>query len=141
MRFDGKTAVFPERSLGAEAVRRLDQCDQQRRPDRADRRNLAEQFRRLVLLTFGEQLAPYFVTQRPQGIELLVIKLGPAEHPHLGDLREPLGTMTQRIDLLAGTRNTPTAIDGLHPAQLMRDINPHLAFSVSFFTSPTKHPL
>src|SRR6267378_2449068 len=53
MRFDGKAAVFPEWSLGAEAVRCLDQRDQQSRPDRADRRDLAEQFRRLVFLTLG----------------------------------------------------------------------------------------
>src|ERR1700731_155976 len=32
MRFDGKTAVFPERSFGAESVWCLDQCDQQRCP-------------------------------------------------------------------------------------------------------------
>jgi hypothetical protein len=28
-----------------------------------------------------------------------------------------------------------------HPRHLMRDINPHLAFSVSFLTSLKKHPL
>src|SRR6202140_1199474 len=53
MRFDGKTAVFPERSLGAEALRCLDQRDQQSRPNRTDRRDLAEQFRGLVFLTLG----------------------------------------------------------------------------------------
>ncbi|MGC2266778.1 MAG: hypothetical protein WA608_08315 [Candidatus Acidiferrales bacterium] len=40
-------------------------CDGvRRRPDRTDRRDLAEQLRRWVLLTFGEQLAPYFLAQR-----------------------------------------------------------------------------
>ncbi len=51
----------------------------------------------------------------PQRIELLVVKLRPAAHPRFGDLRQPLGTMARCIDLLAGTRNGPTAIDGLHP--------------------------
>jgi hypothetical protein len=113
--FDAEADVFPERSLVAEAVRCLDQRDPQRRPDRTDRRDLAEQLRCWVLLTFGEQLAPYLVAQRSQGIELLLVKLGPAKHSHLADLGKPLGTMTWRIDLLAGTGNTPAAIDGLHP--------------------------
>ena len=30
---------------------------------------------------------------------------------------------------------------GLLPSDLMRDINPHLAFSVSFLTSPKEYPL
>src|SRR3984957_9612238 len=114
--FDAEAAEFPERSLAAEAVRCLDQRDQQRRPDRTDRRDLAKQLRRRMLLTFGEQLAPYFLAQRPQGIELLIVKLGPAKPSPLGNLGKPLGTMTGRIDLLAGTGNTPAAIDGLHPA-------------------------
>ena len=78
MHFDGKTTVLPERSLGAEAVWCLDQRDQQRRPDRADRRDLAEQFRRLVLFTLGQKIAPDCLAQDSQGIELLVVKLGPA---------------------------------------------------------------
>src|SRR5580693_9096058 len=53
MRFDGKTAVFPERSLGTEAVRCLHQRDPQSCPDRTDRRDLAEQFGGLVFLTLG----------------------------------------------------------------------------------------
>jgi hypothetical protein len=44
--FDAEAAVFPERSLAAEAMRCLNQSDQQRRPDRSDRRDLAEQLRR-----------------------------------------------------------------------------------------------
>ncbi len=55
--FDAEAAVFPERSLAAEAVRCLHQRDQQRHSDWTDRRNLAEQLRRWMLLTFGEQLA------------------------------------------------------------------------------------
>ena len=53
VRFDGKTTVFPERSLGAEAVRGLNQRDQQSCANRTDRRDLAEQFRGLVFLTLG----------------------------------------------------------------------------------------
>ena len=50
---DGKTAVFPQRPLGAEAVRRLQDAQQHGRPDRTDRRHLAEPFPRLVFLTLG----------------------------------------------------------------------------------------
>src|SRR5208282_890213 len=57
----------------------------------------------------------YFLAQRSQSIELLVVELGPAVHPEFANLREPFGTMARRVDLLAGTRNAPTAIDGLHP--------------------------
>ena len=72
MHFDGKTTVLPERSLGAKTMRCLDQRNQQRRPDRTDRRDLAEQFARLVLLTLGQQIAPDCLAQDSQGIELLV---------------------------------------------------------------------
>src|ERR1700675_2575667 len=96
MHFDGKTAVPPERSLGAKTMRCLDQRNQQRRPNRTDRRDLAEQFARLVLLTLGQQIAPDCLAQDSQGIELVVIKFCPAEHSYLGDLRQPLRTMTRR---------------------------------------------
>ena len=39
-----QTAVGPELPLGAKAMRRLNQSNQQSRPDRTDRRNLAQQF-------------------------------------------------------------------------------------------------
>jgi hypothetical protein len=43
------------------------------------------------------------------------VKLGSPTHSRFCDLPEPLGTMARCIHLLAGTRNSPTAIDGLHP--------------------------
>src|SRR6266851_6967278 len=112
---DSKTAVFPQRPLGAEAVRRLQDAQQHGCPDRTERRDLAEPFPRLVFLTLGEQIPPHFLAQRSQRIELLVVKLGPPAHSQFADLREPLATMAWCIDLLAGARNTPAAIDGLHP--------------------------
>src|SRR6267142_7068252 len=54
--------------------------------------------------------------QGSQRIELLVIKLRSPAHSRFADLPEPLGTMTRGIDLLAGTRDGPTAIEGLHPS-------------------------
>ena len=68
-----------------------------------------------MFLALREQLPPHFLTHRPQRIELLVVKLRPPAHSRFADLPEPLGTMARCIDLLAGTRNGPTAIDGLHP--------------------------
>ena len=41
VRFDPKSAVGPELSLGTETMRCLNQSDQQNRPDRADERNRA----------------------------------------------------------------------------------------------------
>jgi hypothetical protein len=42
MRLNRETAVGPQLSLGAETMRGLDQRDEQRGSDRADRRNLAQ---------------------------------------------------------------------------------------------------
>jgi len=64
VRFDPKPAVGPELPLGAEAMRCLDQSDQQSRPDRADERNLAQQVPGALLLSFREQFAPHFLAQR-----------------------------------------------------------------------------
>jgi hypothetical protein len=38
----------------------------------------------------AQQFAPHFVTQRPQGIEPLVVELRPAAHAGLLDLAQPL---------------------------------------------------
>ena len=45
-----QAAVGPELPLGAKPVRRLNQSDQQSRPNRTDGRNLAQQIRGVVLL-------------------------------------------------------------------------------------------
>ena len=102
VRLDAKTAVGPQLPLGAETVRGLQNTQQYGRPDRTDRRNLAEPFPGLVFLALREQLPPHFLTQRPQRIELLVVKLRPPAHSRFRDLPEPLGTMARCIDLLAG---------------------------------------
>jgi len=52
----------------------------------------------------------------------LIVKLGPATHSRLADLGKPLGTMPWCLDLLAGTGNTPAAIDGLYPGHDWRQI-------------------
>src|SRR5713101_908931 len=112
---DAKSAVRPQLPLGAETMRSLQDAKQHGGPDRADRGDLAEQSPRLVYLGLRQQLPPHLLTHRPQRIELLVVKLGPPAHSRFADLPEPLGTMAWCIDLLAGTRNGPTAIDRFHP--------------------------
>src|SRR5206468_10533323 len=57
IRLDSKTAVGPELALGAEAMGCLQQDHQQGGANRSDRRNLAKQFDRRMLLTFPQQLA------------------------------------------------------------------------------------
>jgi len=45
------------------------------------------------------------------------------------------------VHLLTAAGNRPASIQSLQSIHLMRDINPHLAFSVSFLTSLKKQPL
>src|SRR6266436_4397200 len=106
-------------------MRGLQNAQQYGGPDRTDRGNLAEPFPGLVFLALRQQLPPHFLTYRPQRIELLVVKLSPPAHSRFADLPEPLGTMARCINLLAGTRNGPTAIDRLHsrhdPSEIFGD--------------------
>jgi hypothetical protein len=63
-----------------------------------------------MFAALGQSFAPHLLAQRPQRIELLVVELRPAVHTSLTDLAEPLGTIAARINLLADTRNGPTAV-------------------------------
>src|ERR1700730_3386681 len=112
---DAKSAETPQLPLGAETVRGLQDAQQYGCPGRTDHRNLAESLPGGVFLGLCQQLPPHFLTYPPQRIELLVVKLCSPAHSRFADLPEPLGTMARCIYLLAGTRNGPTAIDGLHP--------------------------
>src|ERR1700730_16917828 len=112
---DAKSAVRPQLPLGAETMRSLQDAQQHGGADRTDRRNLAEPFPGLVFLALREQIPPHLLPHRAQRIELLVVKLRPPAHSRFRDLPEPFGTMPRCIDLLAGTRNGPTAIDRFHP--------------------------
>ena len=82
--FYGQTTVFPQRPLGSEAVRSLQNAQQHSCPDRANRGDLAELFPGLLLFTLRQQLAPHSQAQHSQRIQLLVIKLRPP-----GALRVP----------------------------------------------------
>src|SRR6202042_3454216 len=119
---DAKSAVAPELSLAAETVRGLQNAQQHRGADRTKRRNLAEPFPGRMFLALCQQLPPYLLTHGPQRIQLLVVKLRPPAYSRLCDLPEPLRTMARCIDLLAGTRNGPTAIDGFYPGHDPREI-------------------
>jgi hypothetical protein len=81
------------------------------------------------------------MAQRLQRIKLLIIVLGATAHASFSDLAQPFRTVARCLDLRASTRNDPAPIQCLESIHLMRDINPHLAFSVSFLTGPKKHPL
>ena len=105
---DAETAVRPQLSFGAEAVRGLHNAQQHGRPDRADRRNLMEPFPDLVLLALHQQILPDYPSQRPQPIQLLVIVLGPPAHPRFADFLEPRGAVARAIDLCTAARNPPS---------------------------------
>src|SRR5215813_3041435 len=92
----------------------LQNAQQNRRPHRPKRRDLTEPFPGLLFLALAEQIPPNSLAQYSQCFELLVITFSPPANPRFGDLAEPLGPMTLRIHLLAGTRNSPTTIDGFH---------------------------
>src|SRR5450756_3079297 len=92
VRFDGQAAVGPQLSLAAEAVRCLQNRDQLRRANRADRRNLAQQFRRLVLGALSQQFAPHLLPQRSERIKLLVVNLRAPAHARFAEFAQPLTT-------------------------------------------------
>src|SRR5215831_9731796 len=93
-------------------MRSLQNAQQYRRPDRANGGNLTKPFPGFVLLTLREQISSYFLAQPSQRIELLVIKFRPPAHPRFGDFLEPFLAMATCINLLASTRDGPTAING-----------------------------
>src|SRR5580700_10038536 len=66
MRLNRETAVGPQLSLGAETMRGLDQRDEQRGSDRADRRNLAQEFGCALFATLGQQILPHRLAQLSQ---------------------------------------------------------------------------
>src|SRR5258708_2244950 len=90
--FYGQTTVFPQRPLGSEAVRSLQNAEQHSCPDRANRGDLAELFPGPLLFTLRQQLAPHSLAQHPQRIKLLVVKLRSPAHSEFLDLLKPLGT-------------------------------------------------
>jgi hypothetical protein len=115
MRFQCQAAVGSQVSLGAEAVRRLHHRDHDGGPDRTDPWNQAQQFPRLVLLGFQQQISACFLAQGAQGIQLLAVLFGAPPRARFADLREPGRTVPWGIHFFAGTRNAPTAIQDLQP--------------------------
>src|SRR5438309_10629392 len=71
MRLNRQAAVGPQLPLGAESVRCLNQRNQQNRPDRTNRRNLAQQFPRAMISTLRQEISPHLLAQRLQCVELL----------------------------------------------------------------------
>src|SRR5260370_13004158 len=94
-----------------------------------------------MLSTLRQEISSHLLAQSLQGIELLVEELGPTAHPGFRYFAETFRTMVRCVDGRTFAGNAPAPVERLEPIHLMRDINPHLAFSVSFLTSPKKHPL
>src|SRR3984893_11360515 len=110
--FQCQTTVGPQSSLGAKTMWRLQQSNEQSRPYRSDRRNLAQQFHRAVFSAFRQQISSYLLAQRPQGVQLLVVDLRPAMHAGFCDLAEPLGAIAWCVHALPRAGNRPTPIKG-----------------------------
>jgi hypothetical protein len=66
-------------------MRRLQDAQQHRRPDWANRGNLAEAFSGLLFLALNEQIPPNSLAQHSQCIELLVIKFSSPPYSGLVD--------------------------------------------------------
>src|ERR1700690_467430 len=120
-----QSAVGPELPLGPEAMRRLNQGDQQGCPNRTNRRNLAQQSHRSVFLTLRQQIAPHLLTQNLQCIELLVAELCPAAYAGFGDLDQPFVPMARCVNSLSRAGNRPASVERLqsvhHPRKILGD--------------------
>ena len=66
-----------------------------------------------MLLAFGQQLRPYFLTDWSQGIQMLGELLSATARAGFGQLFQPGMTTAWRIDLLTSTGNRPTTIERL----------------------------
>src|SRR6202158_1227511 len=113
-----QTTVGPQLPLGAKTMWRLHQSNEQSRPYRSDRRNLAQQVHRAVFPAFGQQISSYLLTQRSQCVQLLVVDLRPAMHAGFADLGEPFRAIAWCVHALAraGNRRTPLkALYAVHP--------------------------
>ena len=116
---------------------RLHQSNEQNLPNRSDRRNLAQQFRRAVFPTLGQQLSSYLLAQRPQRVQLLVVDLRPPSHADFADLGQPFTTIARCVQALARAGNSPASIESFQTIHHSRDIpvQCHVAAG-QFFQSP-----
>ena len=110
-----QTAIGPQLSLGAKAMRGLDPSHQQSRSDRADRRDLTQPFHGPVFPALGQQIVSHLLMQIPPGVRLLVIDLRPAPHAGFTDLGQLFSSVTLRVHALACAGNRLAPVQSLHP--------------------------
>src|ERR1700737_193514 len=131
VRLNAQATVGPELSLAAEPVRGLHQRDQTGGANRTDAGNLAQQFRGLMFSALGQKLGSHLSPQGLQSIQLLIEQLRAAAHAGLWELAQPFLSRACSIDLGAGTRNAPTAIQRLQSIHHSRQI-----FANGLITAP-----
>src|ERR1700737_4478336 len=131
VRLNAQATVGPELSLAAEPVRGLHQRDQAGGSNRTDAGNLAQQFRGLMFSALGQKLGSHLSPQGLQSIQLLIEQLRAAAHAGLWELAQPFLSRACSIDLGAGTRNAPTAIQRLPSIHHSRQI-----FANGLITAP-----
>src|ERR1700674_6133486 len=82
-------------------------------------------FRGLMFSALGQKLGSDVAPQGLQSIQLLIEQLRPAAHAGMRNLAQPFLSRARSINLGAGTRNAPTAIQRLqsihHPRQIFAD--------------------
>jgi len=119
-----QTDVRPELSLGAKAMGRLDQSNQECCPDRTIEGIWRSNFTaKCFLLSCSSSRRASFAG--PLRHRTAGSKFGATAHSRFGNLPQPFCPIAWCVHLLAGTRNRPTSIDGLqsthHPRQISRD--------------------
>src|SRR5437879_13877293 len=86
---------------------RLDQSDQQSRPDRTNRWNLTQPFHRGVLAALGQEIKPHLLAQNSHGIALLVVEFGATAHAGFREFAQPFRPVASCVHLLRDTGAVP----------------------------------
>src|SRR5580704_8814172 len=101
---------------------RLHQGDQQSGSNRTDIGNPAEQLRRAMLAALRQKIAPCFLAQLLQPIQLLIEQLGPAPNAWFSDLAQPFLAMTRCVNRGTTAGNTPASVQLFYPVHDAREI-------------------
>src|SRR5215813_5678799 len=97
----------PQLPLATEAMRCLHPRQQQSGTNRADARNLAQYFHRLMFPALGQKFSSHLAAQTLQSIQVLIEQFRSAVHAGLPNLVQPLLPIARGIDVGPPTGNAP----------------------------------
>ena len=96
-------------------MRGLDQCHRQSATNRAQRGNLPQLGDDAMFATLAEKLAARLLAQVLQHVQLLIELLSSAARSGFADFCQPLAAMAGVVNVPAGTRNRPAAVQRFQP--------------------------